>query len=130
MTYAATKPAPRGDAAPCLRTKETFFAIKAELGRFSDPQPEYNLDEATCNRLIAHGREDVVHVLMVALRLTSEVKELKRLVWTLVVLFVVFLLLTELACLFALSECRCNNYTGSGLPFVSWRNRAAARLTM
>jgi hypothetical protein len=68
--------------------------LEAELGRFADPQPEYNLDEATRNRLIAHGREDAVHVLMVALRLTSELKELKRLVWTLVVLFVVFLVLT------------------------------------
>ena len=46
---------------------------------------------ATAHR---HGREDAVHVLMAALRLTSKVRALKRLVWTLVVLFVVFLVRT------------------------------------
>jgi hypothetical protein len=72
--------------------------LAADLGRYSDLPPEYNLDEATRDRLIAHTRQEVAHALLNTERLISDVQSLARLVRTgvviLVALFVVFLLLT------------------------------------
>jgi hypothetical protein len=60
------------------------------------PLPE-PLDEATRDRFIAHGRQDATHVLLLTLRLESEVKEMKQLIKTIrlviVVLCLAFLLL-------------------------------------
>jgi hypothetical protein len=35
------------------------------------------LDDATCDRLIAHPRQDVAHASLIALRLSDEMKPLK-----------------------------------------------------
>jgi hypothetical protein len=84
----------RGIAAEKLA--ETILA--SDLGRYSDPRPEYSLDDTTRDRLIAHARLDAAHALHVALRISSEVRWLATLVGAslaiLVVFFVAFLVLT------------------------------------
>jgi hypothetical protein len=52
--------------------------LEAELGEYSDWQPEYFIDETTRDRLIAHTRQDAAHALLSTLRLIFEVRELHR----------------------------------------------------
>jgi hypothetical protein len=56
--------------------------LHKELGYFSDPLPEYSLDQETRDRLLAHARQDAAHGLIIALRLSNEVKALTGLIWT------------------------------------------------
>lgn len=56
--------------------------LHKELGYFSDPLAEYSLDQETRDRLLAHARQDAAHALIIALRLSNEVKVLAELIWT------------------------------------------------
>jgi hypothetical protein len=75
--------------------------LERELGEYSNFQPEYMLDEVTRDRLIAHTRQDAANALIVALRLSDEMKALSggmevlaKLIWTtraiLIAFFIVF----------------------------------------
>jgi hypothetical protein len=56
--------------------------LHKELGYFSDPLPKYALDQQTRDRLLVHARQDAAHALIIALRLSNEVKLLAGLIWT------------------------------------------------
>jgi hypothetical protein len=78
--------------------KGAEIRLAADLGRFSHPTPEYNLNAAARDRLIAHARHDARYALLNTIHLISDVQVLTRLVKTmaaiLIAFFVVFLLLT------------------------------------
>jgi hypothetical protein len=56
--------------------------LQKELGYFSDPLSNYSLDQETRDRLLAHARQDAAHALIIAVRLSNEVKVLAGLIWT------------------------------------------------
>ncbi|MDE8762622.1 hypothetical protein PZB21_25980 [Rhizobium sp. CBK13] len=52
--------------------------LHEELGQFTDPQQVYHLDEATRDRLIAHGRQDAAHALLAVGSVELNVAKLDR----------------------------------------------------
>ncbi|MCX7308848.1 MAG: hypothetical protein NTZ72_13270 [Afipia sp.] len=49
-----------------------------ELGRFSDIQREYDIDDATRDRLIVHTRHDAAHALLNTITLMKEVRRINQ----------------------------------------------------
>jgi len=68
--------------------------LHEELGRFTDPQTIYHLDEATRDRLLAHSRQDAAHALLTALRSSKDIAEVKRLLKIAVILLLVITAVT------------------------------------
>jgi hypothetical protein len=52
--------------------------LQEELGLYGDDQPEYHLDQKTCDRLIAHTRQDAAHALVNTISLMTDVSKLEQ----------------------------------------------------
>jgi hypothetical protein len=52
--------------------------LHMELGYYTDRGPEYNLNEATRDRLIVHTRQDAAHALLNTITLMKEVRRINR----------------------------------------------------
>ncbi|TAT69986.1 hypothetical protein [Rhizobium ruizarguesonis] len=65
--------------------------LHEELGQFSNPQRVYQLDEATRDRLIAHGRQDAAHALLAIGSVELNVAKLNRKLTLVIVLLVILI---------------------------------------
>lgn len=54
--------------------------LHGDLGIFDDELTTYNLDQATRDRLLAHARQDAAHALISVIKLSREVRSLKRMI--------------------------------------------------
>jgi HEAT repeat protein len=52
--------------------------VEMERGQYSDPQPVYDLDEATRDRLLVHARQDAAEALLHTRSIMDEVYRLKK----------------------------------------------------
>jgi hypothetical protein len=52
--------------------------LDTELGRYSDPQPVYGLNDETRDRLVAHARQDAAHALSNTITLMNDVQVLLK----------------------------------------------------
>jgi hypothetical protein len=52
--------------------------LHTELGYYADEQREYNLDQATRDRLIVHTRQDAAHALLNTITIMNDVRRTNR----------------------------------------------------
>jgi hypothetical protein len=71
--------APGTDLRPQINEATAENVLHTDLGYFSDgAEIDYNLDEPTRDRLIAHGRQDAAHAVLIASDTSNEIAKLQR----------------------------------------------------
>jgi hypothetical protein len=65
------------DLTPQINEITARNVLRTDLGFYSDIPADYDLDEATRDRLIAHCRQDAAHAVIVAGDIFKAVKQLK-----------------------------------------------------